>query len=299
MIPSVSVIMPVCNCQRYLQEAVNSILAQTFGDFEFLIVDDGSTDGSLAILRKMAQRESRIRVISRANTGQTKALIELVNEARGEFIARMDADDCSLPDRFEHQLAFLGTHPQVVALGGEVEWMDKDGDPIRNFCVGHTHDEIDAAQMNGVGAVITHPAAMFRRQAVLAIGGYRAELQPAEDCDLFLRLAEYGKLANLDRVVLRYRIHPNSTGGRQRALQNQMKYRALAEAHQRRGLDFRETPPPAEPEQKPGDSERLWAWWALEAGNVPIARKLAWESLRQSPLIPESWRAMACAIRGR
>jgi glycosyltransferase involved in cell wall biosynthesis len=218
--------MAVYNAERYLDEAVQSILNQSFGDFEFIIINDGSTDGSLKILQGYESRDARLRLISRPNTGFCIALNESVSLARGEFIARMDSDDCSLPDRFEHQIAFLRSYPQVVAVGGEVTWMDKDGDFIRNFCVGYSHEELDSAQMRGVSAVITHPAAMLRRQTVLDLGGYRTDLEPAEDFDL------------------------------------------------------------------------LWAWWALQAGNVAMARKLAWASLRQSPLVRDSWRAMACAIRG-
>jgi glycosyltransferase involved in cell wall biosynthesis len=214
--PQISVLMPVYNAERYLDEAVQSILGQTFADFEFIIIDDGSTDGSLKILRGYEARDARIRLISRPNTGFCIALSESVSLARGEFIARMDSDDSSLPDRFEHQIAFLRSHPNVVAVGGEVSWVDQDGDVIRNFCAGHTHEELDAAQMRGVSGVITHPAVMLRRYALLEIGGYRNELEPAEDFDLFLRLAEHGRLANLDRLVLRYRIHAASCGGRRR-----------------------------------------------------------------------------------
>jgi glycosyltransferase involved in cell wall biosynthesis len=300
MTPPVSVVMPVYNSEPYIAGAVESILAQTFGDYEFIILDDGSTDRSLAVIQEIARRDSRIRVISRPNTGQTRAMNELISEARGEFVVRMDSDDYSFPDRIEQQLAFLRAHPDVVAVGGEVIWMDRDGDLIRSFCVGHTHEQIDAAQLSGVASAVAQPASMIRRQVLLDIGGYRNELEPAEDFDVFLRLAEHGKLANLDRVVLRYRIHPDSSGGRQREAQNRMKHQALRDAHDRRGLVYRPVDLPlAEAGPKPGDSERLWAWWALQAGNVATARKLAWASLRQAPLLADSWVAMACAIRGR
>ncbi len=298
-VPPISVLMPVYNAERYLDEAVKSILAQTFADFEFIIINDGSTDRSPEILRKYEAQDSRIRLVSRPNTGFCGALNEAVGLARGEMIARMDADDYSFPDRFEHQLALLRADPHLVAVGGEVTWIDQDGDFIRNFCVAHAHEEMDAAQMNGVLGVIVHPAAMFRRQALLDVGGYRKELEPAEDYDLFLRFAECGRLANVNRLVLRYRLHPESCGGRRREEQNRMRHQALVDAHRRRGLEFNEPAPLPQPAQKPGDSERLWAWWALQSGNAPMARKLAWASLRQSPLVPETWFAMACAIRGR
>jgi glycosyltransferase involved in cell wall biosynthesis len=291
--------MPVYNAERYLDEAVQSVLDQSFKDFEFIIIDDGSTDGSLKILQGYQSKDARIRLISRPNTGHCIALNEMVLLARGEFIARMDSDDISLPDRFEHQLAFLRSNPDVVAVGGEITWVDQDGDVIRNFCAGHSHEELDAAQMRGESGVIAHPAVMLRRHALLDIGGYRVEMEPSEDFDLFLRLAERGRLANLDRVVLRYRIHSASCGGRRREAQNRNRLEALKHAHGRRGLAYAEASAPVEQtEQRPGDSERLWARWALYAGNVAMARKLAWASLRQSPLVRESWKMMACAIRG-
>src|SRR5689334_9568753 len=97
--PTISVCMPVYNAQTYVRQAVQSILAQTFSDFEFIIIDDGSTDESPTILRELAEKDSRIRVTSRPNTGYAKALNEALQQSRGQYIARMDADDIALPDR--------------------------------------------------------------------------------------------------------------------------------------------------------------------------------------------------------
>src|SRR3954469_1098404 len=114
--PAVSVIMPVYNARAYVAEAIDSVLAQTFGDFELILVDDGSTDGSLDILRGYEKRDPRVRVISRPNTGIVGALNDGLKLARGEFIARIDADDASLPNRFEKEIAFLRAHPDVVIV---------------------------------------------------------------------------------------------------------------------------------------------------------------------------------------
>src|ERR1700761_204383 len=127
MAPLVSVLMPVFNAQRYVAAAVNSILDQTLGDFELIIVDDGSTDQSTAILRRLAGRDGRIRLISRPNTGYVVALNEALDAARGEFLARMDADDVSLPQRFEKQVQFLQENPDFVLVGTHVTTMDADG----------------------------------------------------------------------------------------------------------------------------------------------------------------------------
>src|SRR4051794_24772902 len=112
--PPISVLLAVYNGGRYLRAAVDSILTQTFTDFEFIIIDDGSTDGSLATLREFAQRDPRINLVSRPNKGLTVTLNEGIALARGEFLARMDADDIALPQRFEKQIAYLRDHPECV-----------------------------------------------------------------------------------------------------------------------------------------------------------------------------------------
>ena len=114
------------NVARYVRAAVSSIISQTFTDFELIIIDDGSTDGSLTILKEMAAGDARIRLISRANTGYVVALNEGLALARGEFIARMDADDISLPARFDKQVAYLRHNPDCVLLGSSVMHMDAD-----------------------------------------------------------------------------------------------------------------------------------------------------------------------------
>ena len=126
-VPAVSVLMPVYNAQRYVAEAVQSILTQTMGDFEFIIIDDGSTDDSTRILRDWAQRDSRIRLVSRPNTGLCVALNEGLAMANGRYIARMDADDISLPQRFALQLEYLKTHEKLVCIGGSFLLIDAAG----------------------------------------------------------------------------------------------------------------------------------------------------------------------------
>src|SRR4051812_26679567 len=124
--PTVSVLMAVYNGEQYLREAVNSILSQTFKDFEFIIIDDGSTDRSPELLASYARADSRVKLISRPNKGLTKSLNEGLHAARGEFVARMDGDDISLPERFERQVSYLREHPEVVLVGSRVEFIDPD-----------------------------------------------------------------------------------------------------------------------------------------------------------------------------
>src|SRR5258707_867025 len=232
--PTISVIMPVYNSERYVEQAVESILRQTFADFEFLITDDGSTDSSLAQLRRYAARDARIRLTSRPNTGCVKALIEMVPLARGKYIARMDADDISMPERFERQVQFLEQNPECVAVSSKVLLMDPDGAPMKYAGEKQTHEEIDSAHLRGEGGAMSHPAVMIRSDAMRAIGGYR--LRRDEDLDLFLRLAECGRVANLPDALLHYRVHLNSEGSLHYAELVRSVREAVAEARIRRGL---------------------------------------------------------------
>jgi glycosyltransferase involved in cell wall biosynthesis len=297
--PVVSVHMPVYNARRFLTQAVESILGQSFGDFEFLIVDDGSTDGSGEMLERFAARDGRIRLTRRENRGITRTRNEALAVAAGEFFAVMDADDVSLPARFERQVAYLRAHADCVAVGSRVLLIDGDGAPIREMSEMTAHAEIDALHFAGRGGAITHPASMMRRAALVDIGGYRDGFETAEDLDVFLRLAERGQLANLPDVLLHYRQHVTSTCHTRRARVVQDNHAAVAEARRRRGL-----PPEvgsngaAVMETGPAAHYRKWAWWALAAGNVGTARKHAWRAVRCAPWSGSAWRAMLCSLRG-
>jgi GT2 family glycosyltransferase len=297
----ISVCLPVYNAEAYVAEAVESILAQTYGDFEFLIIDDGSTDRSLAILERYAAQDARIRLSSRPNSGYVVRLNEMLDEARGEFIARMDADDIAMPARFAKQLDFLNAHPDFVAVGSRILTIDSDGEPIGEFCTAVVHEEIDRAHLEAHGGVISHPGVMIRATAIRALGGYRAEYWPVEDVDLWLRLAEVGRLANLPEMLLKYRLHLESTCSTQRGIQEERLQAAAVDAYRRRGLS---TPTDWEPAQKnadltdPQEQLRKWAWWALHAGNLRTARKHALRSIRSNPLSWDNWKLVACSMRG-
>ena len=204
--PRVSVIMPVYNAAPYLARAVESVLAQSFGDFEFLIHDDGSTDDSLKILHDYAAKDARMIVTTGANEGLAATLNRVIGTARAPLLARMDADDICLPDRFEKQVAYLDANPDCAVLGGCETTIDAAGYRIADVRVPRTHEEIDANNLRGIVS-ISHPTVMMRRDAVRHCGGYDPELVPTEDLDLWLRVAETGRLANLPDIVLEYRIH--------------------------------------------------------------------------------------------
>jgi len=292
--------MAVYNGERYLREAVNSILSQTFKDFEFIIIDDGSTDRSPELLASYARADKRVKLISRPNKGLTKSLNEGLHVAQGEFVARMDGDDICLPERFERQVGYLREHPEVVLVVSRVEFIDPEGNPI-NLKPGlmMTHEEIDTALLRK-GWPVVHPAVMMRRDAVLAIGGYSETYPTNQDHDLFLRLAEHGKLANLPDVLLQYRQHFQSITLAKSKQQGDMIEAILREAYPRRGL----TMPTGLLNSRPRamshlDHHRNWCWAALSAGNIKTARRHAMETFRKKPLSPESWRMVYCAMRGR
>lgn len=299
--PAASVILPVYNCLPYLEEAIASVLGQTFADFELLLLDDGSTDGSLEVLRSFALRDPRCVVLTRGNRGLVPTLNEGIALARGEILFRMDGDDRSHPRRFELQIAYLSEHPQCVALGTDAFLIDPDGHCLRQFGMPPTHAEIDSKHMECIGSMIVHPTVALRKAAVVQAGCYRAEYAHAEDFDLFLRLAERGELANLTDPLLDYRQHFASIGYSRAAAQLTAKQRALAEACTRRGLaaGSQVAPPGApEPQMSPAEVYRKWAWWALSAGNVVTARKHAMNAFRYAPLALENLRLITCVLRG-
>ena len=195
----ISVVMSVYNGAEFLAEAVESILEQTFTNFEFIIINDGSSDRSAEILADFVKKDGRIRLINQDNTGLTKSLNTGLNYAQGQYIARMDADDIALPDRFAQQADYLDAHPECVAVGSKVLFVDPFGLPLWKSKHELPHGEIDAQLLTGNGSAISHPAVMIRSDALKAVGGYREHLDTAQDLDLFLRLAEYGQVANLDQ----------------------------------------------------------------------------------------------------
>lgn len=205
--PRVSVAMSVYNNAPYLAEAIGSILGQTFGDFEFLIVNDGSRDGSGEIIDRYAAKDPRIRAIHQPNRGLVASLNRLIEEARAPLIARMDGDDISLPERFERQIAFLDANPDYGVVGTSTHDIGEDGtlSPNTDF---HplNHDEFVAA-LDG-GPLLCHPSVMMRRDPVRALGGYRAAFVHCEDYDLWLRLANRTKLCSLPDRLFHYRRSP-------------------------------------------------------------------------------------------
>lgn len=294
--PKISVVMPVYNGELYVEDAVKSILAQTFADFEFIIIDDGSSDRTSSLLYAAAASDRRIQVVPRENRGIVKSLNEGLALAEGDWIARMDADDIALPDRFARQLAYLGSHPECGVLGGQILITDPEDRPLMRMSQPLDHDKMVAAQLAGVPP-ICHPTVMFRRDIARAIGGYSDRFQHAEDADFFLRMAEKTRLANLPDIVLRYRQHFKSIGFVQADAQSESYNRATAEAAVRMGIAL-PAPVKAMAHDKLDDIYERWAWWALNDKFVDTSRYYAKKVVRQKPFRTASWRLLACAIRG-
>jgi glycosyltransferase involved in cell wall biosynthesis len=295
----ISVLMPVYNAGAYLAQAVESVLSQTYRRFELIAVNDGSTDGSLGVLRQYAERDGRVRLVSRPNTGYSVALNEALGLAEGSLLARMDADDVAAPERLERQAAYLAAHPDCVAVGCRVLLVDGAGEPLIEPVVETDHEGISRELFKGHGGVIPHPGLMARASAVRALGGYRVDFEPAEDLDLYLRLAEVGRLANLPEILLKYRQHHRSVSYRRLEEQQRRATAAVAEALARRGdpvgPDFA-LPGwvhPIAPEQC-----KAWFWRALEHGRRSAARRYAVRLLKDQPFSPETWRMVYCAVRG-
>lgn len=204
--PRVSVILPCYNGEAYLHEAVQSILDQIFTDFELIVVDDGSIDGSAAILAQFAARDTRIRVITQLNAGIVVALNTAILHARGEYIARMDADDVSFPDRLAFQVDYLDRHPETVMVGGHAVG-DLEPGPASTRTSGGRHAVTDLTVFPPRIAVSMHPLIMMRADTLRQMGGYRRDYRHAEDYDLFIRASAFGRIDNPPVDILFYRRH--------------------------------------------------------------------------------------------
>lgn len=208
----ISVVMPVYNSDKYLDEAIWSIRRQTLTAYEIVLVDDGSTDGSRRILCQHAADDERIRVLEHSHQGLASSLNRGFVEAREEFVAIMHADDVSLPDRLAKQAAFLRAHPEVAVLGGAVMVSAPDS-PEPKFCRFPT-SPAEIRELLPRLNVLAHPTVMMRRSVLVEVGGYRPAFRAAEDYDLWLRTSEFYDLANLPDVLLRYRRHPGQASVR-------------------------------------------------------------------------------------
>jgi glycosyltransferase involved in cell wall biosynthesis len=206
MHPKLSVLMPVHNGARFLPEAIESILGQTFADFELLIVDDGSDDETPAILRAYAAKDLRVRVVPAARRGLVATLNDGLSRARSDLVARMDADDVALPERLERQYRHMAGDPGLWVLGTQWDLVDGNGRRRPAPKPMPTAAGDVAVAMLRYNAV-HHPTVLMRRAPVVELGGYRPAYEHAEDYDLWLRIVEAGgRIETLDWIGLSYRV---------------------------------------------------------------------------------------------
>lgn len=205
--PEVSVLMSVYNGERYLREAIDSILSQTFQNFEFIIINDGSIDGTNQILE--SYNDPRIIIIHQENIGLSKSLNKGLRLSCGEFIARMDCDDISLPQRLEKQLLLMDREPEIGVCGTWIKTIGSDSEEVWNYPA--SPHEIRCRLI--FESVIAHPSVMLRRSLFEEFNlTYDEKFNQAQDYDLWVRSSEVFPLRNIDEVLLLYRIHPEQGG---------------------------------------------------------------------------------------
>ena len=203
-LPRVSIILPVYNGQKYIQSSINSLLAQTYADFELIVINDGSTDNTEEIIKKI--RDPRLKIISRPNKGLVKTLNEGIRRAKGEFIARQDADDLSLPTRLEKQISFLDSHHKIGLVGSNYTIIDEEDTELVATDIFTHPDDLSVAEI--VSNQFGHGSVVMRSSIVRKAKGYNAAVGHVEDYDLFVRMSRLSKIANLPEALYRWRRNP-------------------------------------------------------------------------------------------
>ena len=255
--PLVSVVMSVHNGAEFLGESVESILKQSFGDFVFIVIDDGSSDRTPQILRDYAHADNRVRVHTQNNLGLAASLNRGWRLAHGELVARMDADDVAKPERIARQVEFLNDHPQVAVLGTACEFINRNGG--RRYPMPLPAEDEDIKKTLFRGNCLAHPAVVIRKSTLMETGGYREAFAHAQDYDLWLRVAERHELANLTDPLLDYRIHAEQT-----SLRHMRQQAVSAVAARLSALRRRESGEEPFDEAKPVTEEMLY-----ESGVTP------------------------------
>lgn len=230
--PLISVVMVICNVGRFLAEAIDSVLGQTFRDFEFVILDYGSTDKSREIVLSYAAKDSRIRLHQTPHCTLAEARTAVCSLATGRYIAVQDADDISLPNRLLWEVEFMESHPEIAIVGCASQWINAEGRLLFTAPYPISDEEIRKALL--VSSPFVHTSVLMRRQAFAKVGGYRRLFPPAEDYDLYLRLSEHFQGANLEQVAVQYRIHSHQISLHWRRQHTMAKFAAQASAAARR-----------------------------------------------------------------
>jgi len=209
---ALAIIMPAYNADRFIGEAIASVVAQSIHDWQLVIVDDGSTDQTRKIAEQFASIDQRIRVVRQLNRGIAHAMNRGLDEVKCDLVACMHADDVMRPNRLERQMEFASRHPDVAVFSSLVEWIDQSGRSLGlNRSDLTTTDDVRRAIEAGRCVAFPHPAVMFRREIIQRVGGYRQDFFPAEDTELWNRVVANGHLVLVQpEVLLSYRIHSTS-----------------------------------------------------------------------------------------
>ncbi|MBK9485544.1 MAG: glycosyltransferase [Chitinophagaceae bacterium] len=199
--------MPAYNVAKYITKAINSVLAQTFTDFELLIINDGSTDDTEKIVRSFS--DDRIRLINQTNQGVAAALNIGMLNARADLVARFDADDICLPERLIVQYNFLNDNPEYIIVGSDADYIDMNEEYVFTYSMpAHANNEIQGLPVNKCPFI--HSAVLFRKKFILQAGGYNIEACAFEDHILWAKSIRLGKTCNLQQVLLQVRLNPES-----------------------------------------------------------------------------------------
>jgi len=205
--PLVSIVMPVYNAEAYLTEAVISALHQTYQNIELIAVNDGSKDNSRAVLEHFAKQDKRLRIINQTNTGIVGALNNGITAAKGELIARLDADDVNFLTRIEQQVKAFNEHSRVILVATGFEVIDEDSEYMYREIL-PTRDQ-DLKRMMFLYNPLAHGSVMFKRAAFEKAGGYSSTCGPTEDYELWTRLAQQGEFLGLEAILYRWRQNRN------------------------------------------------------------------------------------------
>lgn len=229
MSPKVSVLMSVYNGDRFLKESIDSILSQTFTDFEFIIVNDASTDKTPDILKSYSFRDPRIKIITNeVNLGLTKSLNVGIRNSKGEYVARLDAGDISEKDRLLKEVKFLDDNLEYVLVGTGVLFVDSDDRVIKEIKVITENEKIKRNLIKHNQFI--HSSIMIRREVLEKVGLYNEEWKYAQDYELYFRLCRYGKVANLPDYLVKYVVYENSITRKKNRKQISFSVRARVEA---------------------------------------------------------------------
>jgi len=305
--PRISVIMSAYNRDDYLKEAVDSILDQTFSDFEFIIINDGSSDGTHDILKNY--KDSRLRIFEQQNMGLTKSLNKGITFSNGEYIARQDADDVSLSERFEKQVRFLDERSDIALLGTAAIRINHNGkelDIVR-------YPEDDGTIRNRLLEFnpFWHTSVMMRKKCLDETGIYREISDSVDDYDLWLRISEKYKLANLSEPLVKYRLEINSitVTNIEEQLMKRDFVRALALERKEKGTDeeiFRNYKKNGNILKETGQNNyaleiekilRGWIHKSMSVGDYQTANMLSKKLLKNNPLKLKSYKMYLSSLR--